>query len=70
MQEEELRKGPWFVEEDEQLTAIVEIMGEKRWDSLAKASGTLEMLNTYISLNNFGKTHNCFLVYSFLCLLR
>ncbi|KAG5556825.1 hypothetical protein RHGRI_007171 [Rhododendron griersonianum] len=43
MEEEELRKGPWFVEEDEQLTAIVEIMGEKRWDSLAKASGTLEM---------------------------
>ncbi|KAH7853587.1 hypothetical protein Vadar_004413 [Vaccinium darrowii] len=39
MQEEELRKGPWFEEEDEQLAAVVEIMGDKRWDSLAKASG-------------------------------
>ncbi|KAF7113248.1 hypothetical protein RHSIM_RhsimUnG0145400 [Rhododendron simsii] len=39
MQVEELRKGAWFEEEDEQLTAIVEIMGDKRWDSLAKASG-------------------------------
>lgn len=45
MQEEELRKGPWFEEEDEQLTAIVEIMGDKRWDSLAKASGTLEYIH-------------------------
>ncbi|XP_057462577.1 transcription factor MYB27-like [Actinidia eriantha] len=40
MQEEEkLRKGPWLEKEDERLTAIVALMGERRWDSLAKASG-------------------------------
>ncbi|XP_059643370.1 transcription factor MYB27 [Cornus florida] len=40
MQEEgKLHKGPWFEEEDEQLTAIVALLGERRWDSLAKASG-------------------------------
>ncbi|KAA8518699.1 hypothetical protein F0562_016527 [Nyssa sinensis] len=39
MQEEKLRKGPWLEEEDERLTAIVALLGERRWDSLAKASG-------------------------------
>lgn len=60
MQEEELRKGPWFEEEDEQLAAVVEIMGDKRWDSLAKASGTVE----YFLLNNFRRTL-WFLVFAF-----
>ena len=42
MQEEEkLRKVPWLEEEDERLTSIVALMGERRWDSLAKASGTI-----------------------------
>ncbi|GFS45723.1 hypothetical protein Acr_00g0097730 [Actinidia rufa] len=45
MQEEEkLRKGPWLEKEDERLTAIVALMGERRWDSLAKASGYCESL--------------------------
>ncbi|CAN4117139.1 unnamed protein product [Withania somnifera] len=39
MQEEELRKGPWLDEEDERLAYIVAILGERRWDALAKASG-------------------------------
>ncbi|KAA8516584.1 hypothetical protein F0562_016910 [Nyssa sinensis] len=39
MQEEKLRKGPWLEEEDEWLNAIVGLLGERRWDSLAKASG-------------------------------
>lgn len=54
MQEEELRKGPWFEEEDEQLAAVVEIMGDKRWDSLAKASGTVEYFLQIISRELFG----------------
>ncbi|KAI3472031.1 hypothetical protein Pfo_028719 [Paulownia fortunei] len=39
MQEVEMRKGPWLEEEDEQLAAAVSFLGERRWDSLAKASG-------------------------------
>ncbi|CAK9142990.1 unnamed protein product [Ilex paraguariensis] len=39
MQEEKLRKGPWLEEEDEILTATVALLGERRWDALAKASG-------------------------------
>lgn len=39
MQDQNLRKGPWFEEEDEQLTTIVGLLGERRWDALAKASG-------------------------------
>ncbi|KAK2990965.1 hypothetical protein RJ640_007113 [Escallonia rubra] len=39
MQEKNLRKGPWLEEEDEQLNAIVTLLGERRWDALAKASG-------------------------------
>ncbi|XP_027069326.2 uncharacterized protein [Coffea arabica] len=39
MQEAEMRKGPWLEEEDERLIAAVSILGERRWDSLAKASG-------------------------------
>ncbi|MCD7448355.1 hypothetical protein HAX54_041090 [Datura stramonium] len=39
MQEEELRRGQWLEEEDEKLAMIVAILGERRWDALAKASG-------------------------------
>ncbi|PQM38196.1 transcription factor MYB27 [Prunus yedoensis var. nudiflora] len=36
---EKLRKGPWLEEEDEQLTAYVNLKGNRRWDALAKESG-------------------------------
>ncbi|KAK1389549.1 Transcription factor MYB48 [Heracleum sosnowskyi] len=39
MQDQKLRKGPWFEEEDERLTAVVGLLGERRWDALANASG-------------------------------
>ncbi|XP_057779250.1 transcription factor MYB27-like isoform X2 [Salvia miltiorrhiza] len=39
MQEAEVRKGPWLEEEDNQLAAAVAVLGDKRWDALAKASG-------------------------------
>ncbi|XP_018633117.2 transcription factor MYB27-like [Nicotiana tomentosiformis] len=39
MQEEKLRKGPWLEEEDERLASVIAILGERRWDALAKASG-------------------------------
>ena len=38
--EEALRKGQWLQEEDDQLTAFVTCLGERRWDSLAKVAGT------------------------------
>lgn len=41
MQNQKLRKGPWFEEEDERLTAIVRLLGERRWDALANASGKI-----------------------------
>lgn len=39
MQEEKLRKGPWNEEEDELLVTFVTLLGERRWDYIAKASG-------------------------------
>ncbi|XP_040864051.1 transcription factor MYB27 isoform X1 [Glycine max] len=39
MQGENLRKGTWLQEEDEQLTSFVARLGERRWDSLAKVAG-------------------------------
>ncbi|KAF5471886.1 hypothetical protein F2P56_008650 [Juglans regia] len=39
MQGGRLRKGPWVEEEDERLTTFVSLMGERRWDSIARASG-------------------------------
>ncbi|PIA37179.1 hypothetical protein AQUCO_03000038v1 [Aquilegia coerulea] len=39
MQEEIMRKGPWLEEEDERLTTYVALMGERRWDSIARVSG-------------------------------
>ncbi|XP_047981826.1 myb-related protein MYBAS1-like [Salvia hispanica] len=39
MEGAELRKGPWHEEEDDQLAASVAVLGDKRWDALAKASG-------------------------------
>ncbi|KAL1221786.1 Transcription factor MYB27 [Cardamine amara subsp. amara] len=37
--EETLRRGPWLEREDEQLVKFVTLLGERRWDSLAKVSG-------------------------------
>lgn len=48
MQQDELRRGQWLEEEDESLVMIVAILGECRWDDIAKASGIIryvEMLN-------------------------
>ena len=39
--EEALRRGPWLEEEDERLVKFVTLLGERRWDSLARVSGTL-----------------------------
>lgn len=41
MQGENLRKGSWLEEEDERLTAFVGLLGERRWDSIARASGMI-----------------------------
>ncbi|XP_042515980.1 transcription factor MYB27-like [Macadamia integrifolia] len=38
-QDETLRKGAWLEEEDELLVTFVTIFGQRRWDSIAKASG-------------------------------
>lgn len=48
-QEAELRKGPWLEEEDEALIAAVSVMGERRWDALAKASGNSASIVRYIA---------------------
>ncbi|CAH8375220.1 unnamed protein product [Eruca vesicaria subsp. sativa] len=34
-----LRRGPWLEEEDARLVKFVTLMGEHRWDSLARVSG-------------------------------
>ncbi|KAI3846130.1 hypothetical protein MKW98_015499 [Papaver atlanticum] len=39
VQEDIIRKGPWLEEEDERLATFVTLMGERRWDSIAKVSG-------------------------------
>ncbi|XP_031278847.1 transcription factor MYB27-like [Pistacia vera] len=39
MQGEKMRKGPWHEEEDEVLITFVTLLGERRWDYLARASG-------------------------------
>ncbi|OVA19505.1 SANT/Myb domain [Macleaya cordata] len=39
IQDETIRKGPWLEEEDERLATFVTLMGERRWDSIAKVSG-------------------------------
>jgi myb proto-oncogene protein len=48
MKGENLRKGPWLEEEDERLTSFVSLMGERRWDSLARASGMIHHMNARI----------------------
>ncbi|XP_021753641.1 transcription factor MYB27-like [Chenopodium quinoa] len=39
MGEENLRKGPWYEEEDERLKTLVAVLGARRWDTVAKISG-------------------------------
>ncbi|MCQ6483216.1 hypothetical protein NPN19_25630, partial [Vibrio parahaemolyticus] len=34
-----MRKGPWTEQEDVQLVWFVRLLGERRWDFLAKVSG-------------------------------
>ncbi|KAL2933443.1 Transcription factor MYB27 [Bienertia sinuspersici] len=41
MGEENLRKGPWYEEEDERLKAFVAVLGARRWDSVARISGLM-----------------------------
>uniref|UniRef100_A0A0D6QR05 MYB transcription factor n=1 Tax=Araucaria cunninghamii TaxID=56994 RepID=A0A0D6QR05_ARACU len=38
-EEEEMRKGPWTVEEDMRLLRYISLHGEGRWNFLAKAAG-------------------------------
>lgn len=47
MQEEELRRGQWLEEEDERLSMIVAVYGERRWDALAKASGMIQLCTMF-----------------------
>ncbi|KAJ8899681.1 hypothetical protein K2173_019379 [Erythroxylum novogranatense] len=39
MQTDNLRKGPWLEEEDERLATFVKLLGERKWDNIARASG-------------------------------
>nr|URY19017.1 MYB protein [Zanthoxylum bungeanum] len=39
MEEEKLRKGPWHEEEDKLLVTYVTLLGDRKWDYIAKASG-------------------------------
>ncbi|CAL9197004.1 transcription factor MYB59-like [Musa acuminata AAA Group] len=39
MVKEELRRGPWTEQEDLQLACFVALLGERRWDFIAQASG-------------------------------
>lgn len=50
MQESELRKGPWLEEEDQQLADAVVVLGERRWDALAKASGKFRIHHMQLDL--------------------
>ena len=40
MVQEETRKGPWTEHEDLQLMHVVRYFGERRWDFIAKVSGS------------------------------
>lgn len=50
MKGENLHKGTWLQEEDEQLISFVTRLGERRWDSLAKVAGMYVCMN-FILLN-------------------
>ncbi|KAI9153468.1 hypothetical protein LWI28_011781 [Acer negundo] len=39
MQGEKLRKGPWHVEEDKHLITFVTLLGDRKWDYIARVSG-------------------------------
>ena len=39
IEKEETRKGPWNEQEDMQLVCYVGLVGERRWDFIAKVSG-------------------------------
>lgn len=44
---ENLRKGPWLQEEDDQLVIFVTSLGGRRWDSLAKVAGMYVLYSIY-----------------------
>ena len=39
MAQEEMRKGTWTEHEDVQLLLYVKLLGDRRWDFIAKVSG-------------------------------
>lgn len=39
MVKEETRRGPWSEHEDRQLLSFVRMLGDRRWDLIAKVSG-------------------------------
>ena len=56
MMMEELRRGPWTVEEDFSLINYISLHGEGRWNSLARAAGTfLRKLPGSYSILNYAK---------------
>lgn len=54
---DQLRKGPWTVEEDLVLMNYIAIHGEGRWNALAHCAGTTKLIRpalssaTYSSIN-------------------
>ena len=54
MKMEELRRGPWTVEEDFSLINYISLHGEGRWNSLARAAGTFlrKLPGSYSILNH------------------
>ncbi|KAK4348469.1 hypothetical protein RND71_031224 [Anisodus tanguticus] len=62
MQEGKLRKGPWLDKEDERLAYVVAILGQRRWDALAKASecsGSNTTSSNSEPKSSYGKYDNC-----------
>lgn len=43
--QEAQRRGPWLEEEDKQLIAVVALLGERRWEAIARASGDYSLGN-------------------------
>lgn len=49
MMEEDLRRGPWTIEEDFALMNYISQHGEGRWNSLARSAGKLQSLSLSLS---------------------
>lgn len=50
MVQEEIRKGPWTEQEDLRLKCVVGVLGERRWDFIAKVSGSRGGEDTTLSM--------------------